>query len=204
MITLVSHPTLIHQTSTMPLTPFLRPPPLLIPPRTIAQVPIPANGKHAHNHSLPVTSSPLTSPPFTSEVEKPITTVSGKTAAGTVPTASPASKRYPDIYRFVYDIIPSHPPHHAPSHTRVTARSSVRYATKASPRRQPSSSTCAVTLKRVSLLPTTSRISYQSSTEPYVCDFPGCGKAFAITGALTIHKRTHNGLRPFKCKFCDK
>ncbi|KAH0836634.1 hypothetical protein J3R83DRAFT_8352 [Lanmaoa asiatica] len=33
---------------------------------------------------------------------------------------------------------------------------------------------------------------------PYVCDFPGCGKAFAITGALTIHKRTHNGLRPFK------
>ncbi|KAF9245257.1 hypothetical protein BU15DRAFT_85600 [Melanogaster broomeanus] len=39
---------------------------------------------------------------------------------------------------------------------------------------------------------------------PYVCDHPGCGKAFAITGALTIHKRTHNGLRPFKCTYCDK
>ncbi|KAL4063124.1 hypothetical protein J3A83DRAFT_4107099 [Scleroderma citrinum] len=40
--------------------------------------------------------------------------------------------------------------------------------------------------------------------KPYVCDHPGCGKAFAITGALTIHKRTHNGLRPFKCSYCDK
>ncbi|KAF7970025.1 hypothetical protein HWV62_25320 [Athelia sp. TMB] len=40
--------------------------------------------------------------------------------------------------------------------------------------------------------------------QPYVCDYPGCGKAFAITGALTIHKRTHNGLKPFKCSFCDR
>ncbi|KAF7977128.1 hypothetical protein HWV62_4748 [Athelia sp. TMB] len=40
--------------------------------------------------------------------------------------------------------------------------------------------------------------------KPYVCDYPGCGKAFAITGALTIHKRTHNGLKPFKCSFCDR
>lgn len=37
-----------------------------------------------------------------------------------------------------------------------------------------------------------------------MCDFPGCGKAFAITGALTIHKRTHNGDKPFKCKYCDR
>ncbi|KAJ7918981.1 hypothetical protein B0H13DRAFT_2433425, partial [Mycena leptocephala] len=29
--------------------------------------------------------------------------------------------------------------------------------------------------------------------KPYLCDYPGCGKSFAITGALTIHKRTHNG-----------
>ncbi|EIW79243.1 hypothetical protein CONPUDRAFT_127181 [Coniophora puteana RWD-64-598 SS2] len=40
--------------------------------------------------------------------------------------------------------------------------------------------------------------------KPYACDYPGCGKAFAITGALTIHKRTHFGLRPFKCTYCDK
>lgn len=42
------------------------------------------------------------------------------------------------------------------------------------------------------------------STEPYMCDFPGCGKSFAITGALTIHKRTHNGDKPFKCTYCDR
>jgi hypothetical protein len=42
------------------------------------------------------------------------------------------------------------------------------------------------------------------STEPYVCDFPGCGKAFTVTGALTIHKRTHNGHKPFRCTYCDK
>ncbi|KDQ61783.1 hypothetical protein JAAARDRAFT_31264 [Jaapia argillacea MUCL 33604] len=40
--------------------------------------------------------------------------------------------------------------------------------------------------------------------KPYVCDFPGCGKAFAITGALTIHKRIHNGQKPFKCTYCEK
>ncbi|KAG6891218.1 hypothetical protein C0995_008470 [Termitomyces sp. Mi166 len=39
--------------------------------------------------------------------------------------------------------------------------------------------------------------------KPYICDYPGCGKTFAITGALTIHKRIHNGQKPFKCKFCD-
>ncbi|KAJ7801895.1 hypothetical protein B0H14DRAFT_3782321 [Mycena olivaceomarginata] len=33
---------------------------------------------------------------------------------------------------------------------------------------------------------------------------PGCGKSFAITGALTIHKRTHNGEKPFKCPHCEK
>ncbi|THH16640.1 hypothetical protein EW146_g4043 [Bondarzewia mesenterica] len=43
-----------------------------------------------------------------------------------------------------------------------------------------------------------------SHTEPYLCDHPGCGKAFAIAGALTIHKRTHNGHKPFKCTYCDR
>ena len=45
---------------------------------------------------------------------------------------------------------------------------------------------------------------YQSVAEPYACDHPGCGKAFAIAGALTIHKRTHNGSKPFKCTYCDR
>lgn len=40
--------------------------------------------------------------------------------------------------------------------------------------------------------------------KPYQCDHPGCGKRFAIMGALTIHKRTHNGDKPFKCPQCDK
>jgi hypothetical protein len=37
-----------------------------------------------------------------------------------------------------------------------------------------------------------------------VCDYPGCNKSFAITGALTIHKRMHNGDKPFRCTYCDK
>ena len=40
--------------------------------------------------------------------------------------------------------------------------------------------------------------------EPYVCDFPGCGKAFAIAGGLRIHKRVHNGEKPFKCSECGR
>jgi uncharacterized Zn-finger protein len=33
---------------------------------------------------------------------------------------------------------------------------------------------------------------------------PGCGKAFTVAGALTIHKRTHSGDKPFQCAYCDK
>ncbi|KAF8582787.1 hypothetical protein K439DRAFT_1350553 [Ramaria rubella] len=40
--------------------------------------------------------------------------------------------------------------------------------------------------------------------KPYICDFPGCGKAFAITGALTIHRRVHSGSKPFRCTFCNR
>ena len=44
----------------------------------------------------------------------------------------------------------------------------------------------------------------RETLEPYVCDFPGCGKAFAIAGGLRIHKRVHNGEKPFKCSECGR
>ena len=47
-------------------------------------------------------------------------------------------------------------------------------------------------------------LGIDQTLEPYECDHPGCGKRFAIMGALTIHKRTHNGDKPFKCSQCDK
>ena len=37
-----------------------------------------------------------------------------------------------------------------------------------------------------------------------MCDFPDCGKAFAIAGGLRIHKRVHNGEKPFKCSECGR
>lgn len=43
-----------------------------------------------------------------------------------------------------------------------------------------------------------------STLEPYPCDYSGCDKRFAIAGALTIHKRTHNGEKPFKCTYCER
>jgi len=44
----------------------------------------------------------------------------------------------------------------------------------------------------------------RETLEPYVCDFHGCGKAFAIAGGLRIHKRVHNGEKPFKCSECGR
>jgi hypothetical protein len=56
----------------------------------------------------------------------------------------------------------------------------------------------------VSMWPKTCFYRCFHCAEPYKCDYPGCEKSFAITGALTIHKRMHNGHKPFKCKFCDR
>ncbi|KAF7356739.1 hypothetical protein MVEN_01008900 [Mycena venus] len=72
----------------------------------------------------------------------------------------------------------------------VIAHFNVKFACKTSPRLLLCNSTCGGIRKKYS--------------EPYSCDYPGCGKSFAITGALTIHKRTHNGEKPFKCPNCDK
>lgn len=43
-----------------------------------------------------------------------------------------------------------------------------------------------------------------SKSEPYICDYPGCNKSFALTASLTIHRRTHDGVKPFICPHCDR
>lgn len=91
----------------------------------------------------------------------------------------------------------------------ATVPSSARFATKTSQRLPLFSSISDDIRKKVSLSVfwphiATSIELMNAMLEPYVCDFPGCGKSFAITGALTIHKRTHNGDKPFKCTYCDR
>ena len=36
----------------------------------------------------------------------------------------------------------------------------------------------------------------------YFCDI--CGKGFPYPSHLVIHKRTHSGIKPFACEYCDK
>lgn len=196
---------LLQILTTLP-TQFISHPSLPILPHTIARVLTPASGKHVPKRSPPVMTSQPTSPPSISEAEKPVTNVSGRVVIDTVLTDSQVSKRYRDISKFVFFLASLHAISlmtHS-SHTLATAPFSANYVTKVSPRPQLSSSTCAATHERVSCPFIRFQISCQPYAEPYVCDFPGCGKAFAIAGALTIHKRTHNGSRPFKCKFCEK
>jgi len=37
--------------------------------------------------------------------------------------------------------------------------------------------------------------------KPFICDFDGCGSAFAQRSCLTKHKRAHTGEKPFICDF---
>lgn len=87
---------------------------------------------------------------------------------------------------------------------RAIGRSNARYVPRISPKLRRWRSICGGIHKKVSILWAMYCAATDCPLEPYVCDYPGCGKSFAITGALTIHKRTHNGHKPFKCTFCDR
>ncbi|CAO3584963.1 unnamed protein product [Absidia cylindrospora] len=44
------------------------------------------------------------------------------------------------------------------------------------------------------------------NNKPYVCEHPGCGRAFKQYGNLKTHVRKHTGERPYQCNFegCGK
>ena len=43
-----------------------------------------------------------------------------------------------------------------------------------------------------------------SGERPYVCDYPGCGRAFCQSGQLKTHQRLHTGEKPFICSMEGK
>lgn len=39
---------------------------------------------------------------------------------------------------------------------------------------------------------------------PYKCPYENCKKSYATSGRLETHKRTHIGMKPYKCDICGK
>ena len=141
---------------------------------------------------------------------KLITSASGKDVTVTVVMAFRASKRYLDTCRrvlsipckYVYYIADSHRQSHTghrPFQCEVCLQNFSEAATLQQHMRRHTQESELVSIRFNASLYRCFR-----HVEPYKCDYPECGKSFAITGALTIHKRMHNGHKPFKCKFCDK
>lgn len=169
-----------------------------------------ATGNHVPNHLSHAMNSPHISQTPTSERVKPDTSAFGMAALGMGSRASRASRKYADTYRYAVALhFPWTLMNSAPRVIQGTDHSNAKSASRTSRKPPLCSNTCGGTRKKVDYSHLISYISLDAmlttdSPEPYVCDFPGCGKAFSITGALTIHKRTHNGQKPFKCTFCER
>lgn len=47
-------------------------------------------------------------------------------------------------------------------------------------------------------------ITIHQKIRPYKCPYNNCNKAYSTSSRLEIHKRTHIGIKPFKCMICGK
>ena len=46
--------------------------------------------------------------------------------------------------------------------------------------------------------------SRHTGEKPFICNWPGCEWRFSRSDELSRHKRAHEGIKPYGCRFCDK